>query len=728
MLKTRIVATWLAIAALATILSIFGSSAAYATNIAYAHGRCGALFVYTANGRKTISAYAINASSGKLAQIVGSPFAVSGDPLSVAVNPAGTFVYVASDDQDSGGRISVFRVNSFTGALTPIVGSPFAAGVNLSSLTLNPAGTSAYVMNANQYGNGRDFASAYRINTVTGAPTLAGSTDITGYGSGPISINPAGTLAYMTNYGANPDNPQGSVSIYSIDAITGVLTRVEGGPFATGNGPNDAITVNPAGTFAYVPNPADNTLAVYGIDAATGKLTPAGGLVPTGNNPTSITINPAGTFAYVTNKNQSYGSIGAYRINATTGALTPIAGSPFKTMDFPNLVTIDPTGTFAYVTTARCESCVSAYRINTSTGALTPIAGGPFAGSPFDAGPSPSSITVSPKGTFAYVTNGDDTISAYRINATTGALTPVTGSPFEAAKSPGAITINPAGTFAYVESNGGGSSTYAINSVSGALTPVDSAGGGVVSFNPAGTFAYATDWGTRDGDDYVGGASIQAYGVNPNTGAFTPIGSPVAIGTSPGQVMINASGTFAYVASYDDNTISAYKINASTGTLTTVAGSPFKLQEPTDDVSKIMIYPAGTFAYVTRNSGSVSAYPINISTGAIGSGASNAFAAGAPTISTINPAGTFAYVINTDKSSISAYSINTITGAFTPVGHPVPTGSGSVGAVTVNPEGTIVYVANSRSNNISAYSVDKTTGALAPIPGSLFAASEDSCK
>ncbi|MHB8455871.1 MAG: lactonase family protein [Acidiferrobacterales bacterium] len=723
MLKTRVVATWMTFVVLASILSICSSNMAYAADFAHAHGRCGALFVYAANGRKTISAYAINASSGKLFQIAGSPFAISGAPLSVAVNPAGTFVYAASDDQDGVGRVAVFQINAATGSLTPIAGSPFAAGTQVTSLTLNPAGTDAYVLNANQYGNGRNIVSTYRINPATGVPAMAGSTDITGYGSGPITINPAGTFAYMTNYGANPDNPQGSVSIYGIDAVTGLLTRVEGGPFAAGNGANDSTTLNPAGTFAYVTNPRDNTLAVYGIDRATGKLTPVGGLVPTGNNPTSVSINPAGTFAYVTNSNQRDGSIGVYRINAATGALTQIAGSPFKTMDYPRLVAINPEGTFAYVMTTRCESCVSAYRINSSTGALTPIAGGPFTGSPFDAGHSPSSVTVSPAGTFAYVTNwGDNTISAYRINVVTGALTPITGSPFRTAKSPSAITINRAGTFAYVADSKG--STYAINSVSGALTQVDSAGYGAASFNPAGTFAYVADSDPIDGSD----GKISAYSVSPVTGAFTPIGSPVATGTSPGQVMINSPGTFAYVANYGDNTISAYKINAGTGALTALAGSPFKLQGSADDISKIMIYPAGTFAYVTRNSGSISAYRINTITGAIAPGVNNAFPAGAPSVSTINRPGSFAYVINTDKSSISAYRINTTTGVFTAVGQPVPTGSGSMSAVTVNPEGTFVYVANNSSNNISAYSIDKTTGGLSPTPGSLFDAGQDSCK
>ena len=41
-------------------------------------------------------------------------------------------------------------------------------------------------------------------------------------------------------------------------------------------------------------------------------------------------------------------------------------------------------------------------------------------------------IAVDPTGKFLYVVNGgSSTVSAYTINASTGALTPVSGSPFD---------------------------------------------------------------------------------------------------------------------------------------------------------------------------------------------------------------------------------------------------------------------------------------------------------
>jgi 6-phosphogluconolactonase len=64
------------------------------------------------------------------------------------------------------------------------------------------------------------------------------------------------------------------------------------------------------------------------------------------------------------------------------------------------------------------------------------------AGSPFGAGTNPIAVAVDPTGKFAYVTNvGSANVSAYAINATSGALTPVAGSPFAAGTNPVGIAV-----------------------------------------------------------------------------------------------------------------------------------------------------------------------------------------------------------------------------------------------------------------------------------------------
>jgi len=126
-------------------------------------------------------------------------------------------------------------------------------------------------------------------------------------------------------------------------------------------------------------------------------------------------------YAYVAN----WSAVSAYRINATTGTLTPVPGSPFAAGILPSSVMVNPAGTFAYVANSD-SSNISAYSINASTGTLTPVPGSPFA-----SGPYPASVTVNPTGTFAYVATGlpggVGSIWVYRIDASSGALTPVAG-------------------------------------------------------------------------------------------------------------------------------------------------------------------------------------------------------------------------------------------------------------------------------------------------------------
>jgi len=57
--------------------------------------------------------------------------------------------------------------------------------------------------------------------------------------------------------------------------------------------------------------------------------------------------------------------------------LTPLNGSPFQIRGAA--LVIDPLGPFLYASGA---STISAYTVNTQTGALTPIAGSPFPAPP----------------------------------------------------------------------------------------------------------------------------------------------------------------------------------------------------------------------------------------------------------------------------------------------------------------------------------------------------------
>lgn len=423
---------------------------------------------------------------------------------------------------------------------------------------------------------------------------------------------PTGT-AYSVTASMQPANPNqncmvrngtGNGSITNADITTVVV-----------------ICVN-VGRFAYVANSVSNNVSAYTIDATTGALTAVtGSPFGAGTFPTIVTLHPSGKFAYVAN--YSSDNISSYSIDATTGALTTVAGSPFGAGSFPHVVTIDPSGKFAYVANQNvanlASTSVSAYTIDATTGALAPVAGSPYA-----VGNSPYDVVVDPSGKFVYVTNyginsvgiwSGGSISAYTINATSGALAPVAGSPFPVGPCPCTLTIDSGGKFAYVVNGGGGTiNTYTIDATSGALTSVASSAGGFcpgdepatceVTIDPSGKFAYIS---TQEGPSQHPG--VLAFTINSTTGALTAVtGSPFAAGTEPGFVTIDPSGSFAYVADRYSGTVYAYTIDDTTGALT-AAGNPLGAGM---DPSVVDIDPSGKFAYVASyvSSASITAYPI----------------------------------------------------------------------------------------------------------------------
>jgi DNA-binding beta-propeller fold protein YncE len=137
----------------------------------------------------------------------------------------------------------------------------------------------------------------------------------------------------------------------------------------------------------------------------------SGTVTPSGVDPDSQTrlaqIGPDVVVQFVYAANYDSANVSAYTINATSGKLTPVAGSPFGAGTEPEGVAVDPTGKFAYVANYGSDN-VSAYTINATSGKLKSVAG-----SPFGAGTNPTGVAVNPKGTFAYVTNsGSDNVSA----------------------------------------------------------------------------------------------------------------------------------------------------------------------------------------------------------------------------------------------------------------------------------------------------------------------------
>lgn len=332
------------------------------------HGDAGAGFVYVANRlSNSVSGYAIDAATGSLVPIPGSPFAVGLHPVDVAADRSGRFLYVANmgDPPTSVfGNLSAYQIDPVTGALTDVLGSPFPTSFFPEGVTVYPTGRFVYVANAGD-------VPAFSVDPASGFLTpIPGSPFFTS-GSGPdhVGIDRSGKFAYVTNLAS------ANVSGFAIDETSGALTEIVGSPFLAGTEPTYVVVV-PSGKFAYVMNHLASSISAYSIDKSTGALTPiAGPPIPVGGAPTSMAVHPTGTFLYVASEADN---LSAFEISRTTGALIPIAGSPFDVGPVPFGVAVDHSGRFLYVSN-RNAGTVSGFRIDEATGTLTAVPGSPFA-------------------------------------------------------------------------------------------------------------------------------------------------------------------------------------------------------------------------------------------------------------------------------------------------------------------------------------------------------------
>ena len=122
-----------------------------------------------------------------------------------------------------------------------------------------------------------------------------------------------------------------------------------------------------------------------------------------------------------------------------------------------------------------------------------------------------------------------------------------------------------------------------------------------------------------------------------------------------------------------------------------------------------------------QNSNDVSAYTIDSTTGALTLVAGSNFPAGTnPRSLTVDRTNSFVYVANSGSNDVSAYSIDGTTGALTPLGSPFPTGDGTAFSVTIDPTNQFAYVVKTFSSNLVSYAIDPMTGALMQVTGSDF--------
>lgn len=281
-----------------------------------------------------VDGYSMDPNSGALTPIASSPFALGGAApggggLSMFLQGGDTFLYAT--DMNSG-TVAGFNYDSGNGMLTTIPGSPFPAGDSPVQAVQN--GFFLYVSNLNDSSGG---ISAYALSAQNGAAAaLPGSpfpTGAAGSFPGPSALAIMNGFLYVALAGtATPGN---QIAVFAINS-DGSLTAVPGSPFTTGSGPTQIATVpvtSTAQAFLYTANVQDGTISAFTVNDTNGILTPVSGSpyavgTSIGSVVASLTFTNSGDFFLYASDPQAE-AINAFTVDGSTGALTPLAGSPF---------------------------------------------------------------------------------------------------------------------------------------------------------------------------------------------------------------------------------------------------------------------------------------------------------------------------------------------------------------------------------------------------------------
>ena len=421
--------------------------------------------------------------------------------------------------------------------------SSCAKGISAIQIYTAP-GVNAYTIHANQLNTNINLPKG-TYQTVVQAWDKCGGVGKTAVNITVSKINFAPPrFLYATEFKA------GKVTEYVVNPLTGAISPTSQGWAWTHWGPVD-LASDYWGNRLYVANQGSHDVSAYAINRSNGNLTQTPGspfmLPGIGRR---VAVVPSGKFVYATSTGGSGGQSG---INAfvvqSDGSLKPVAGSPFDSSVVGPLA-ITPNGKYLYA--SEDQNKIAGFEIDATSGALTPLPGSPFLAPAYPGCTqfctvSPTDLSVDRTGNYLYGSqSAQDAVAGFKIDPTTGTLTNLPGSPYaegsfntsNTPKDPWRLSIAPSNKFIYVaDDEGNDFSVFRMNASTGTLTFVASIGNvsvnplrGVcvpytVNADPSGTFVYSL--GITTSLCTPGGNAVLGYSMNQGSGTLLSVpGSP----------------------------------------------------------------------------------------------------------------------------------------------------------------------------------------------------------
>lgn len=529
-----------------------------------------------------------------------------------------------------------------------------------------------------------------------------------GTASAEVVIEIAGPtrFAFVTNAGDN------TVSSFSVDAESGRLRHLSYHNQSAFQVDPEVVALQPYGPYLYTANLSTATLAVQRIDPATGALEDLD-TEAIGHGPHALAVHPSGAYVYALSNAVS--TLRVYRVEEA-GTLDQV-GSSIGTLDDPIDVEVAPNGRYLLVVYG-APGVVQAYRIDASTG--TPQLVGELA---FGAGSQPLGVEIGPQSENAYVTLGVlESVVRVSIQPKTAAMT--MGGTAPVGPQPTAARLDPRGRFLYVPHQAGpmdeplaGVTRIEIDPVLGAFAsledqPLDP---------PPNSLRFARDGSSAYDLDRVA-MTVTRYSVNPATGALG-LGesvrsrrTPSAIALLSGDEPVVARATQLYALSEGAGTLSTFAIDPDAGALSPM-GSP--VAAGSAPVS-LAVDPSQRYLWVgdgAAGSESLLGYAL----GEDGTPTATSMIAldGVPTGVAVEPSGRFLYVaLDGIENRVQSYAIfdgGTLGGIDTDPLGPSP------GAVSADPTGQFLYVVErgdeepGDQGHVRVFSIERRTGVLTRV-------------
>lgn len=318
-----------------------------------------------------------------------------------------------------------------------------------------------------------------------------------------------------------------------------------------------------AATFLYVSQAPEARVQVLKVDDEPGQLTPVSE-TDVGGAPGSLGTDPNRKFLFASIRSKT--AIASFRIDGTTGRLSPIHTVPLAAGANAAYVTTDRTGRFL-IAASYSGAQVTVHRIGDdgrlSDAALQTVATAKTA----------HAVAVTADNRFVFVPHvSPNAVFQFRLDADSGQLTEFGRAAGGAEKAgPRHIALHPSGRFAFTSDETGSSITaYSLAPDTG-LKPLQTLSTlpaefrernstAEVKLHPSGKFV----WVSNRGHD-----SLAGFRFDETSGQLSPLGQTPTEKT-PRSFDIVPSGRFLYSAGEGNGKLAGYRIDPESGQLTRV--------------------------------------------------------------------------------------------------------------------------------------------------------------